>query len=77
MPELILAPSKYFHKLFENSSLATITPLRKANRVMIMTVYLVFVLIVAVLRAKRNGTYRAREVVDVVLAVQCCDIGAP
>ena len=48
--------------------------LGELSRVMEMTVDLPFVLVVGVLSSKHRGTHRTGKVLDMVFAVQCCDI---
>jgi hypothetical protein len=43
---------------------------------MIVTIYAAFVFVVAVGCAKDGRTYRAGEMLDVVFAVEGCDVGA-
>jgi len=75
MPVLILPIAVYFHKLLENCCLAAIAALRKLCRIMVVAVNVTVVLIIAVLRTKYCGTQGAGKMVDVVFAVQSCDVG--
>lgn len=76
MPVLVLAVSEDLHKLLENRSLTAVASLRELSRVMIVAVNMAVVLVVAVLGAEYGRTQRAGEMVDVVLAVECSDVGA-
>jgi len=72
MPVLILTIAEYFHELFENSGLASITPLRELCRIVEMAIYLAIMLVVAVLGTKDRGAYGAGEVINMILSVQGC-----
>lgn len=72
---LVLAISKDLDELFQDRRMAAITSLCKAGRVMVMTVDLSSMLIVTVLGSKNRSTRRTREVIDVILPIQSCDIG--
>lgn len=63
-------------ELLEDGCLAAITSLRELCRVVIMAIYLAFVLVVAILSAKDSRTNRTGEVVDVVFAIEGCDVGS-
>lgn len=56
-------------KLFQDSGLTTCTPLRESRRIMIMTVYLVFVLIIAVFRSEDSRADRTGEVLDMIFSI--------
>lgn len=73
---LILAVAKYLNKLFENGSMAAMAPLGKLRRVMEVAINLALVLVVRVLGTEDSWTYGACEMLDMVFAVQCCDVGA-
>jgi hypothetical protein len=73
---LILAVSKDFDKLFENGGLTTIAPLGELCGIVIVTVDLRVMFVITVLSAKNRGADRASKVLDVVLAIQCCNVGA-
>jgi hypothetical protein len=72
VPNLVLSISKYFDVLLEDTACTALTYLRKCV-VVVMTVRLAFVLVVAVLRAKRKATYVASKVFDMVLAIESRD----
>jgi len=57
MPVLVLAIAVDFDKLFKNRSLATIAPLSKARRVVIVTIDATIMFIIAVLRAENCRAY--------------------
>ena len=43
---------------------------------MIMAIHFAFMLVVAILRAEDGGANGASEMLNVVFAIQCCDVGA-
>lgn len=71
---LILAISENLYKLLQDSRLAPITPLCKLCGVMVVTKDLAIMLVITILCPKDCGAYRASEVIDVVFAVQSCDV---
>ncbi len=74
MPVLILTIAEYLHELLENGDLASVAALCKLSRVVIVAVYVTVVLIIAVLRAEYRLTERAGEVINMVFAIESCDI---
>jgi hypothetical protein len=66
---LVLSITKDLNKLLENSGTTAIATLGKLGRIMVMAIYLSIMFVITVLSAKDCGTYRAREVVDVIFAV--------
>lgn len=74
---LIRAIAEDLHKLLQNGRLAAVALLREAGGVVVVAVDAALVFVVAVLRAEDGGADAAREVLDVVLAVQGGDVGAP
>jgi len=71
---LILPVPEDLHKLFEDRGVTSVTSLRKLRRVMEMTEDLPIVLVVTILRSKNGRTYGTGEVIDVVFAIQGCNI---
>jgi hypothetical protein len=72
---LVLAVAKYLDKLLKNRGMAAITSLGKLSRVVEMTVDLAVMFVVAVRGTEDRRAHRAGEVVDMVFAVQGCDVG--
>lgn len=75
VPVLILAIAEDLDELFENGGMAAMTPLGKLCRVMKVTINLAFVLVVRILGTEDRGTHGAREMFNVVFALQRCDVG--
>jgi len=71
---LVLTVSKNLNKLLQNGSLATTAALGELCRVVVMAVDLALMLVVAILGTKHSWAQRAGEVVNMILAVQGCDI---
>ena len=71
---LILPISKDFHKLLENSDLATVALLCELCRVVVVAVDVAVMLVIAVLSAEYRIAEGTSKVVDMVLAVQRCDV---
>lgn len=74
MPVLILTISKDLHELLEDRGLTAIASLSELRRIMIMAVDFIVMLIVAVLGSKNRGTKRAREMFNVIFAIQGGDV---
>lgn len=74
MPVLVHAIPEYLDELFQNGGLTAIALLRELSGVVIMAVDVAFVLIVRILRAEDGRTDTAREVFDMILAIQCGDV---
>lgn len=74
VPMLVLSIPKDLDELLENGCLASVTPLRKSCRVVIVTVYISLVLIVAILCTEHCWTDGARKVLNVILALEGCDV---
>lgn len=73
---LVLAVTEDLDKLLKNCRLTSVAFLSKLGGVVIMTVDLSVMLIVAVLSAEDGRTKGARKMVDVVLPLQRCNVGA-
>lgn len=71
---LILTISKYLDELFQDCRLASITSLRESCRIMVVAVNLSIVLVITILRAENCWTYRTSEMVDMVFALESCDV---
>lgn len=54
---LILAIAEYLNKLFEDSSMASVTSLGELRRVMEMTIDFALVLVIRILGAENGGAY--------------------
>lgn len=67
---LVLTITKDFDKLFKNSSLTAVAALSEFGRIMVVAVYVSLMFVVAVLSTKDGRTYRAGEMLDVVLAIE-------
>lgn len=67
---LILAVTEYFNKLFQYGCLASVAPLGKLRRIMVMTVDVSIMFVITVLCSKHGGTERACEMVHMILSVQ-------
>jgi hypothetical protein len=74
MPVLILTIAEYFNELLENRIVAPVTSLGKTCRIVVVTEDVPVVLIVTILRAEHGRTKRAREMLNVVFAVQGGDV---
>lgn len=74
---LILAIAENFNKLFENRGVAAITPLSELRGIVVVTIYIALMLIVRVLSTEHSRTNGAREVLDVIFAVQSSNIRTP
>lgn len=74
MPVLIHAIAKNFNELLENSRLTAVALLCECGGVMVVAVDVAFVFVVRVLCAKDSGTNAAGEMLNVILAIECCDI---
>jgi hypothetical protein len=77
MPVLVLAVSEDFDKLLENRGLTPIAALSKPRRVMVMAINVSFVFIVAILGTEHGRANRTGEVLDMIFALQSCDVGSP
>ena len=73
---LILSIAEDFDKLLQDGSVASVTTLGKLCRVVKVAVYLVFVLVIRVLRTKHCRAHGARKVLNMVLAIQGRNIRA-
>lgn len=73
---LVLTIAKDLDELLQDGGLAAIALLRKPGRIMVVTIHASFVFVIAILRAEDCWTDRASKVLNVVLALQCCDVGA-
>lgn len=73
---LVLTVAEYLDELLENCCLAAIAALSELRRVVIMAIYVAIMLIVAVLRPENRGAECAREVVDMVFAIESCNVRA-
>jgi hypothetical protein len=71
---LVLAVAEDLNELLENGRLAAVAALCKSRRVVIVAVNVAVVFVIAVLRAEYSRAERACEVIDVVFAVEGCDI---
>lgn len=71
---LIFPVPKDLDKLLEYGRMTAITPLSELCRIVIVAVHLILVFIVAVLSAENRGAYGASEMLNMVFAVQSCDI---
>jgi hypothetical protein len=71
---LVLSISEDLDKLFQNRCLTAITPLSELGRVVVVTVDAPLVLVVAVRGAEHRRAYGAGEVLNVVFAIECCDV---
>ena len=69
MPMLVLSIAENFDELLQDRRLATIAPLCKLGRIVIVAVHTALVLVVAVRSPKNRGTDRTCEMLDVVLSV--------
>lgn len=76
MPVLILTITEDLHELFQDGRLTAITALGKLGGIVVVTVYATLVLVVAVGRAEDGGAYGAGEMLDMVFAVESCNIRA-
>jgi len=74
MPVLVLTVSEDLDKLLQDGSLATTAALGELCRVVVVAVDLALMLVVAILGTKHSWAQRTGEVVDMILAVQGCDI---
>lgn len=72
---LVLAIPEYFHKLLKDCCLASIASLRELRRVVIVTVYLPFMLVVAILRTEDCWAHRTGKMLDVVFPIQSRNVG--
>lgn len=73
---LVLAIAEDFDELFEDRSLAAVAALGEFRRVVKVTKYTAFMLIIAVLRPKHGRTDRTGEMLNVVLAIKRRDVRA-
>ena len=71
---LILAIAEDFNELFQNRCLTAVAPLSELGGVVVVTVDASLVLVVAVGCAEHCGTYGAGKVLNVVFAVERCDV---
>lgn len=76
MPVLVLTVPEDLHKLLQYRGPASVTPLCKLRRVMVMTVDLPFVFVVAVLCTEHRRANRAREMFNVILSFQGRNVGS-
>lgn len=67
---LLLPIPENLDELLQNGRLAAVALLRELCGVMVVAVDAAFVLIVRILRTKHCGTDRAREMLDMIFAVQ-------
>lgn len=75
MPVLVLTVPEDLDELLKNGGLAAIAALRELGGIVIVAVHLAVVLVVAVLGAEYGGAQGAGEVIDVVFALEGCDVG--
>ena len=75
MPVLILPIPEYLDELLQNGCLATVAFRGKLGRVMIVTVNFAAVLVVRVLGTKHRRADATGKVLNVVFAVERCDVG--
>lgn len=73
---LVLTIAEDLNELLEDGRVAAMAPLGKLSRVMEVTVDFALVLIIRILSTEYCRTYRAREVFDVIFAVQRRNVGA-
>jgi hypothetical protein len=66
---LVLAVPEYLDELLQDCSLASIASLCELRRVVVMTVYLTFMLVVAILRTEDSWAHRTGEMLDVVFPI--------
>lgn len=74
---LVLTVSEDLHELLQDGGPASVAPLGKLRRVVVVTVDLPFVFVIAVLRAENGWAHRAREMFNVILSLQGGDVGSP
>lgn len=67
---LVLSVPEDFHELFQYGSLTTIASLGKLCGIVIVTVYLSFVFVVAILSPKHGRAHGTGEMLDMVLALK-------
>lgn len=73
---LIHAISEYLHKLLQNGRLASIALLCEFRGVVVVAVYTALMFVIRVLSTKHSRTDGARKMLNVVLAIQGCNVGA-
>ena len=73
---LIDTISEDLDELFENRCLTAIALLRKPGRVVVVAVYISFVFVIAIRGTEDCRTDTAREVLNVIFAIQCGDVRA-
>lgn len=74
---LVYTVPEDLYELLQDGCLASVALLRKLGGVVIVAINAPLVLVVGVLGTKYSRTHRAREMLNVVLAVQSCYVGAP
>lgn len=73
---LVLAVPENLHKLLQDRVLAAVASLCEFGGVMVVAVHVALVLVIAVLSPEDCRTDRAREVLNVVLAIKCGYVGS-
>ena len=73
---LILAIPEDLHKLLQNRGSASIAPLSKLRRIVVVTIYFPFMLVVAVLCTENRGADRAGKVFNMILSFQSRNVGS-
>lgn len=73
---LVLAITEDLDKLLENGGMTSMAPLCKLGRIVEMAVDLALVFIVGVLCTEDRWAHGAGEMLNVVLAIQGCNVGA-
>lgn len=76
VPMLVLAIAEDFDELFEDRGVTPVTPLGESGRIVIMTVYISFMFVVGVLSTKDCWTDGAGEMLNMIFAIEGCDVGA-
>lgn len=72
---LVLTISVDLYKLFQDRVLATMTSLSELCRIVVMAVDVALMLVVAILGAENGRANGACEMLDMIFAVECCDVG--
>ena len=73
---LVLSVPENLYKLLQDCRMAAITSLCESGRIVEVAVDFAFVFVIAVFSTESCRTNRASEVINVVLVVESCDIGA-
>lgn len=76
MPVLILTIPEDLYKLLQYRGSASVTPLCKLRRVVVMTVDFPFVFIVAVLRTENRRAHGTREMFNMIFSFQGRNVGS-